>query len=335
MLPVSTYRRVVLLGMLMSSVIWLFMFRESLGKVSGLGYASQVIKADPDAESALPEATNNSPTPLILYSYAESETARDNLKFFLEKGLHGGADFIFIFNGETDAFSLVPEHPNVKVIQRENKCFDLGAMGGILRKDDLWRRYKRFITMNASIRGPFLPRYDRTSCWSDIFLGRVTETIKLVGTTVNCEPSPHVQSMLWATDSVGMGILLDPTLAHSVPQEDHWGKLDDPVGLSFCHETMDAAVHAEIGSTRLITSQGYKVDALMTAYELAAGSDVVKYCEIGQFEDILYDKKYYGSNIHPYETIFFKSNRDIDPILLGKLTDWHLKNGVKSWDTCK
>lgn len=271
----------------------------------------------------------------MLYTYAESKTARENLKFFLEKGIHDGADFIFIFNGETDAISLVPVHPNIKVVQRENKCFDLGGMGEVLRKNELWKRYKRFITMNASIKGPFLPRYASTACWTDIFLGRVMDTVKLVGTTVNCQPSPHVQSMLWATDDIGMGILLDPALAYSVPQDDHWGTVDDPVGLSFCHETMDAAVHTELGSTRLITSQGYAVDVLMTAFELSAGAGVEEYCKNGQFEDILYDKKYYGTNIHPYETIFIKANRDIDPILLEKLSEWHRRNGLSSWDTCK
>ncbi|POS73517.1 hypothetical protein DHEL01_v208094 [Diaporthe helianthi] len=336
MLPVAAYWRVVLIGVLISSVIWLLMFRESLGRIPGLGYASQLVHVEPDTKLAPPEATNFSDPPrLILYSYAESKIGRRNLEYFLDKGLHGAADFIFIFNGETDAASLVPDLPNVKVIRRENKCFDLGGMGEILRKNDLWKQYKRFITMNASIRGPFFPRYDRTSCWSDVFLDRVTEATKLVGTTVNCDPSPHIQSMLWATDSVGMGILLDPELAHSVPQEDHWGRLNDPVGLSFCHETMDDAIHSEIGSTRLITSQGYGIDVLMTAFELSEGSGIGKYCEVGQPADLLREGRYYGSNIHPYETIFFKSNREIDPNLIDKLTDWHLKSDLNSWKTCK
>lgn len=307
-------------------------------KLSGLGYLSQADQVeDSVATPSLSETVNitDSLRPLILYAYAESEPARSSLTFFLEKGLHGGADFVFIFNGETDAASLVPAHPNIQIVHRENKCFDLGGMGEVLRKDDLWKRYKRFITLNASIKGPFLPRYARTACWSDIFLDRITETVKLVGTTVNCEPSPHVQSMLWATDDIGMGILLDPALAHSVPQEDHWGTVDDPVGLSFCHETMSAAIHTELGSTRLITSQGYKVDVLMTAFELSAGGDIEEYCRVGQFEDVLYDGKYYGSNVHPYETVFLKSNRLIDSVLLTDFTDWHMKNSFSSWDTCK
>lgn len=130
-----------------------------------------------------------------------------------------------------------------------------------------------------------------------------------------------------------MSILLDPDLAYSVPADDHWGDKDTPVGLSFCHQTMDQAVHTEIGSTRLILSQGYEVDALMTAY--ASANSPQGYCEHGQFEDILYDKKYYGSNVHPYETVFIKSNRNIDPVLLDKMTEWHMSRNISSWDSCQ
>lgn len=266
-----------------------------------------------------------------MYTYAESDTARPNFEFFLNKGLHAEADFVFILNGPTSVRELIPNLDNVRVIERENKCFDLGSMGQVLRQNDLWKQYKRFITMNASIRGPFLPMYD-SSCWTNIFLERLDSYTKLVGTTINCEPTPHVQSMLWATDEIGMDILLDPELAYTVGVKDHWGQAEDPVGLSFCHETMAQAVHTELGSTRLITSQGYGVDVLMTAY--AGAENLEEYCKSGQFEDPLYPGKYYGSNIHPYETIFMKANRDIDPALLDKMTEWHLRRPLDSWTTC-
>lgn len=117
--------------------------------------------------------------PLILYAYAESENARENFKFFLQRGLHSGADFVFIFNGETDAAELVPSHlENVRVVQRDNTCYDMGAFGEVLTKDDLWLRYKRFITLNASVRGPFLPMWSK-ECWTDAFLDKVTEKNKV------------------------------------------------------------------------------------------------------------------------------------------------------------
>lgn len=84
-------------------------------------------------------------------------------------------------------------------------------------KDNLWQQYKRFITLNASVRGPFLPMYSE-NCWTDSFLNRVTDRVKarhsrsscmpdpsltiwqLVGLSINCRPRPHVQAMLFATD---------------------------------------------------------------------------------------------------------------------------------------
>ncbi|KAE9373643.1 hypothetical protein N431DRAFT_465921 [Stipitochalara longipes BDJ] len=270
--------------------------------------------------------------PLIIYTYAESPNARANFEYFVAKGVHGAADFIFVFNGETNATELVPSESNIKILRRENKCFDLGTIGEVLMKNDLWKKYKRFITLNASIRGPFLPTYASSSCWSDVFLNRITEEVKLVGTTFNCQPRPHLQSMLFATDDVGMGILLDPVLAKSASIDDFWGTKDDPVGFTQCYETLYLAVHSEVGITELIRSQGYEVDSLMTAFQAATPAT---YCEKNGFpEDILYDRKYYGANIHPYETVFIKANRNIDTTLLEDMTKWHLEQPTSSWQTC-
>ena len=66
----------------------------------------------------------------------------------------------------------------MRVVRRPNLCFDLGAFGEVLRDGDLWRRYRRFITLNASIRGPFVPTWS-DKCWSDAYLERVTEDVKV------------------------------------------------------------------------------------------------------------------------------------------------------------
>ena len=114
----------------------------------------------------------------MLYAYAESENARENLAFFIEKGLNARADFVFIFNGDSAATELIPQMDNVQLVQRDNSCFDLGAIGQVLMKDDLWKKYKKFITMNASIRGPFLPAYSE-ACWMDVFFDYITDHVKV------------------------------------------------------------------------------------------------------------------------------------------------------------
>ncbi|KUJ18928.1 uncharacterized protein LY89DRAFT_581954, partial [Mollisia scopiformis] len=270
---------------------------------------------------------------LIMYAYAESPNARENLEFFIAKGIHGLADFLFVFNGETDADSLLPvgKH-NIKIVKRENKCYDLGTIGEVLAKDALWKGYKRFITLNASIRGPFLPTYSSENCWSDIFLSRITDHVKLVGTSMNCKPYQHVQSMLLATDDIGMGILLSPSLADSVEVNDVFGSASDPTGFTPCYAAMGQAIHGEMGLTELIRKQGYEVDVLLTAFHAETPTT---YCEANAHpEDILYEGKYYGSNVHPYELVFIKANRNIDPILLASMTRWHLKQKDSAWDVC-
>src|SRR6266699_4129448 len=93
------------------------------------------------ASPASKPITKDRERPLVLYAYAESDSARQNLAFFAQKGLHGAADFIFIFNGPTNATELVPSSPNIRIVQRENTCFDLGAIGQVLLEDSLWKQY--------------------------------------------------------------------------------------------------------------------------------------------------------------------------------------------------
>ncbi|KAL1890609.1 hypothetical protein Sste5346_008125 [Sporothrix stenoceras] len=76
---------------------------------------------------------------LITYVYAESSFGRENLAYFIQIGLHRAADFVFTFNGETDIDSLLPDWDNIRVVHRNNTCYDMGAVGEVLRIDDLWK----------------------------------------------------------------------------------------------------------------------------------------------------------------------------------------------------
>ncbi len=126
--------------------------------------------------------------PLITYAYAESTYGRANLQFFVNHGLHAAADFIFILNGETDVDEVViPKNlPNVKIVKRPNKCFDLGAHWEVLSKKKgrgsnakaLKDIYKKFILMNASIRGPFVPHWSK-ECWTDAYLNKLNDKVKV------------------------------------------------------------------------------------------------------------------------------------------------------------
>lgn len=180
--PLLSWNKSLALGLLI--VIWVTWSLSS----AGAGVTDDVISRLPSFPVGGPSSPSSDASlrPLVLYTYAESDNARENLAFFVKNGLHGNADFVFIFNGETSAIDQLPQAPNIRIVKRDNKCFDIGAMGEVLRQDDLWKKYKRFITMNASIRGPFFPVHS-PSCWTDTFLNRVTEKVK-VGKSTGSNP---------------------------------------------------------------------------------------------------------------------------------------------------
>ncbi|KAH7026463.1 uncharacterized protein B0I36DRAFT_376218 [Microdochium trichocladiopsis] len=277
--------------------------------------------------------TRTKDRPLILYAYSESEHARINLGFFVNQGLHDAADFIFIFNGETDMVSIVPPEPNIKVVERPNTCFDLGAFGEVLQEDNLWKKYKRFITLNASIRGPFVPFWS-DQCWSDAYLGRLTNETKLVGMTASCGPPSFIHSSIWATDDVGMEILLHPP---PKPREDG-SSSGHPwtVGYSTCYATMWDAIDAEAGTTSMMEHAGYHVKALMSTWSATPGDMYWEECAYHPGDPSV-PGAYQGTNIHPYETFFHKSNRGIDPAMLTLMTTLHSKgyNAGRSYQLCK
>jgi len=249
---------------------------------------------------------------LIIYSYFETANARTNAEFFIHHGLHDAADFLFIFNSPTNLDEMLPKVQNIEVVRRENKCFDLGGVAEVLNRNNgtLMTKYKKYIIMNASIRGPFIPTWSPT-CWTDAYLDLITERNKLVGISYNCIPRPHVQSMLLATDNVGLGLIY-PAINHC---------FDDK---------KDAIQHGELMLGSVIWDAGYTTAVMATAMN-APTYDITNCTH----KDFWWEKKYYGMNYHPYETMFFKANRNVAALELDKLTEWHDGMGYSSYDACK
>ncbi|KFY19739.1 hypothetical protein V491_04256 [Pseudogymnoascus sp. VKM F-3775] len=302
---------------------------------------------------------NERPKSLISYVYTESPTNRRNLEFFIKHGLYAGADFVFSFNGDTDAETILPVYEtspwydpkitNIEVLKRDNKCFDMGAHGEALLREwnDLgtklspmggrdrggrkfWEGYERFMLMNASVRGPFMPIWSK-DCWSEAFWGMLTDKKKLAGMSYNCHGGKgHVQSMVWALDRVGIEILMKPEAEGGIG---YW-----------CPYDMVNAIGGEIRSTPSIINAGYEVEAMNLVYHSHDGEDHNKdgkkdnspkgYIEGCTDDDFFHDNYYYGFNIHPYETIFMKAARNMQDVLIGNFTEWTDGSGYSSYEAC-
>jgi hypothetical protein len=253
--------------------------------------------------------------PLILYAYYETPDTRPNLQFFISHALHTNAKFVFILNGETDAEVLLPTNEsNIHYVKRDNTCFDLGAYAEVLKSNDraLIRQHKRFIMINASLRGPFVPFWSR-DCWSDAYLDKLNDEVKLVGMTMNCRDDlpRHVQSMILATDSLGLATLLTPD------------------GIDNCPQDMSQAVRHETRLTSLIKANGYTVSVMM-----AMGNSYEGWVDVCANGDVTVPGAYDGTNIHPYETMFVKTKRGADAKTLRLLTKWHDGSNISSYDYC-
>ena len=151
--------------------------------------------------------------------------------------------------------------------------------------------------------------------------------------TFNCQPDwpPHVQSMIMATDQIGMRLLLDECLSECADGHEE-GQFSEHIIETTANVDIISGVLCEVSLTGAITDAGYKVDALMTAYRAANGSYVNEDCY--PEDPTRYDKSYFGFNLHPYETLFFKANRGLDPLMLESFTEWHTQMAYSSWDAC-
>lgn len=161
---------------------------------------------------------------------------------------------------------------------------------------------------------------------------------------MNCQYENHIQSMIWATDRAGLEVLLFPSnktvenlkeilAKRPLPEGAPLPPLGIP-GINSCPHLYWDAVAIEVYATSLIKAAGYKVSAMMSAYHSQSSEGYEAICE--KNGDILVpDKGYYGMDIHPFDTLFAKSNRNIAPDTLKLLTEWMDGRGYSSYDYCR
>ena len=183
----------------------------SLSLSSSINHVIQIQKSSPSLK------LTDTGRVLVIYVWADIDIqSLGNLQFFIRHGVHSSqpADYYFILQKvnkkpvNESTLPLLP--PNAHYIQHENECYDFGTFGWFLSQNITnTTLYKYFIFMNSSVRGPFFPPYfpDDLMWWFTIFTRRLTDEVKLVGSTISCQINPHVQSYVLVTDRVGFRLL--------------------------------------------------------------------------------------------------------------------------------
>ena len=248
---------------------------------------------------------------LVIYHYFERDGIyRDNLQYFLQHGVLPSYDYVVCING---GCSLeLPLLSNVSYLHRPNVGFDFGAYDDVVNTTDIGR-YKYFFFINCTVRGPFLPTYF-SSMWTAPFIEMISGDVKLVGSTINIlhrdavyafwfrerysfrEPYSHVQSMMFATDYECLRYLQRKAF------------------FSRGHETNrnDVIVNHEILMSQEVLANGWNISSILPEYRSldyrTIEGDVNPSTHLG---DPWYRGKYFHRSLHPFETIFFKTSRDI------------------------
>jgi len=242
---------------------------------------------------------------LILYVFHEFN---NRVQYFIENGIFKSENYTFlvIINGDNKQIINLPEY--VKILKRDNIGFDFGGWSDGLLNDDLYKNYDNFIFVNSSCIGPFTPSY-YSGNWCDIFINNITDDIKLFGTSINNnsnieeETNPvdksHVQSWVFCLDKSALKLLIDKGIFSKKYEVTH----------------VDAINNREIPMSREIIKNGWNIGSLMVHYnnvDFRFKNKQPSEYNITFLNDVAYDNKYFNSNLHPYEIVFVKGNRNIN-----------------------
>jgi hypothetical protein len=214
-----------------------------------------------------------------------------NVDFFIKNGifLDPNVDFYFVINDTELKLDIL----GCKVINRQNINLDNGAWSHVLFMKDnekfLYENYDYFVFINATVRGPFLPVWYKDKNWIKLFTDRITNELKLFGPMICIfDNKVHVQSMCFVTDRVGLQVGIDNGI---------FVKDEPPL------DKFTICMKKEIGYSTAILNSGYNIGCMLKAYD---GIDFRNFQSKVDTLCFFEPYSYFGTNVHPYEVIFWK-----------------------------
>jgi len=236
---------------------------------------------------------------LVVYAYHErTKKSRNNLEFFNRFGLYNCKDvkYCLVINGGLCTIELSPRWD--KVILRENEGHDFGAWEIGYRSYN--KEFDYYFFLNCTVIGPLGER-----CWTDVFTSMINEETKMVGIGINCldkdeiktwgprdrDDPVHVQTMFWCVDKIGLSVIEERIFD---------GKNYD--------NKLKLIILKEIGASSLILSAGYNISCILPEYQVDYRKKRYEFnINNGHSGDIYYPGAFFGKDVNPLQTIFFKN----------------------------
>ena len=236
---------------------------------------------------------------VIIYTYYMTPSCDYNLDFFVKAELSykKNIDYIIVINGfEHNKNTQFPALANLTILKRGNVGYDFGGHNHALEylKNNS-KVYDYYFFLNSGVIGPILPHYVKEEHWSTIFIKKINDRVKLVGTTIACLPAtdaggygPKVEGFFFLTDKCGLDLLLSQKTI-------------------FCDHTTkySAIVNGEYGLSNCILSHGYSIDCMIPQYQGIDWRDSKNY----NFNKNVHpsrENSFYGTSLNPFDVIFHK-----------------------------
>jgi hypothetical protein len=236
---------------------------------------------------------------VIIYTYFQSSSSDYNLSFFVKTELSykDNIDYIIVINGHNvDSNIHLPEIDNLTVIRRDNVGYDFGGHNCALEHiKTTGKLYDYFFFMNSGVIGPIIPHYFTQMHWTNVFINKINDRVKLVGTTIVClNPNdlggygPKVEGFFFMTDIIGLELLLSEKTIFC----DHADK-------------RNAILDGEYGLSKCILKNGYTIDCMLPRYQNVDWTDPNNY-NLNRNLHPSRKNAYFGKSIQPYDVIFHK-----------------------------
>lgn len=236
---------------------------------------------------------------VIIYTYFSSHPANYNLSYFVKKELSykDNIDYIIVINGYNyDETIQFPNLPNLTILKRENVGYDFGGHNHALEYiEKQSKNYDYYFFMNSGVIGPIIPHYFTETHWTIVFIKKINERVKLVGTTIVCLPyndpggyGPKVEGFFFMVDNIGLNLL----------------KKQKNI---FCNhnDKRSAIVNGEYGLSNCIFKNGFSIDCMLPKYQNIDWTNNDNY----KLNNNIHPSRrnsFYGYSINPYDVIFHK-----------------------------
>jgi hypothetical protein len=188
-----------------------------------------------------------------------------------------------------------PELENLTILKRENIGYDFGGHNYALEHiTQSHKIYDYYFFMNSGVIGPIIPHYFTETHWSNVFIKKINERVKLVGTTIVCLPhddaggyGPKVEGFFFMVDKIGLELLKNQKNIFC----DHIDKYS-------------AIVNGEYGLSNCILKNGFSIDCMLPKYQNIDWTNI-KY-DLNNNIHPSRKNSFYGYSINPYDVIFHK-----------------------------